>query len=134
MSKSDEVIGGIQGEVHVKTPGLYQVPKLRNFNFCCCTVCFLGGSGGGGGGGWDDAGVLGGGPRENPRSLASPKAEKKFAGNFSTDGPTDRVTYTSRWSRLKITELKPIALTCTTESDSEFVMSLDIELISKLAT
>ena len=39
---------GFWGEVHAKTPGLYQVPKLRNFNFCCCTVCFLGGGSRGG--------------------------------------------------------------------------------------
>ena len=29
--------------VRKKIPGLYEVPKLRNLNFCCCTVCFLGG-------------------------------------------------------------------------------------------
>ena len=43
MSKSDEVIGGVQGEVHTKTPGLYQAPKLRNLIFYFCTVCFGGG-------------------------------------------------------------------------------------------
>ena len=30
-------------DVLTKTPGLYQVPKLRNLNFCFCTVCFQGG-------------------------------------------------------------------------------------------
>ena len=30
---------------------------------------------GGGGRSWDDAGVLGEGPRKNPRSLSSPKLE-----------------------------------------------------------
>ena len=29
-------------EVLAKIPGLYEVLRLRNFNFCCCTVCFLG--------------------------------------------------------------------------------------------
>ena len=31
-------------EVLSKTPGLYQVPKLKILNFCFCTVCFQGGS------------------------------------------------------------------------------------------
>ena len=37
-------------EVLTKIPVLYEVPKLRNLNFCCCTVCFLGRDSGGGGG------------------------------------------------------------------------------------
>ena len=40
-------------KVLTKIPSLYEVPELRNLNFCCCTVCFLGttyqGSWGGGG-------------------------------------------------------------------------------------
>merc|ERR1712030_201154 len=50
---------------------------------------------------WDHRGVLGGGPRENPRSLSSPKAEKFESGKKLTDGPTDRPTYNT-WSWLKI--------------------------------
>ena len=54
--------GGFHMKVLAKTPGLYQVPKLRNATTTTTT--------------WDHTGVLGGGPRENPRSLSSPKAEK----------------------------------------------------------
>ena len=32
-------------EALTKIPSLYEVPKLRNLNFCCCTVCFQGGVG-----------------------------------------------------------------------------------------
>ena len=99
---------GFQREVLAKTLGLYQVPKLRNLNFCCCTVCFLC-LGGSGGGGWGfqrrkDYGleVL----AKTPGLYQVPKLRnfhlKKVDGR--TDGPTDRVTYTSRWLRLKITK------------------------------
>ena len=46
------------------------------------------------------------GPRENPRSLSSPKAEKFESGKNGHVGgvmaSTDRVSYTIRWSRIKI--------------------------------
>ena len=32
-------------EILVKTPGLYQVLKMTNLNFCCCTLHLRGGSG-----------------------------------------------------------------------------------------
>ena len=37
-------------------------------------------------------GVPGGGPRENPRSVSSPKAEKFLAVKIVTDRPTDGQT------------------------------------------
>ena len=63
---------------------------------------------------YDHGGIPEGGPRENPRSLSSPKAEKfefDFFWTFWTeggteggtdDGRTDGVTYTIRWSRIKM--------------------------------
>ena len=45
-----------------------------------------GGVWGGSGASWGDARVLGGGPRENRRSLSSPKAEKFEYGKILTDG------------------------------------------------
>ena len=97
-------IGSIQQEVHAKTPGLYQVPKLRNLNFCFCTVCF--------GGGvspttWDHQGDPGGGPRENPKSLSSPKAEKYYLTN------ADKIVFmTLRFMRLGRYPLGDLASTC----------------------
>ena len=41
------------------------------------------------------------GSRENPRYLSSPKAEKFATEKLWTDRPTDIVTYTIRWSRIK---------------------------------
>ena len=41
-------------EVLSKTPGLYQVPKLKILIFCLCTVYFF--VGGGGGQSWEDYG------------------------------------------------------------------------------
>ena len=33
-------VARFRDEVHTKTPGLYQVPMLRNLNFYFCPVCF----------------------------------------------------------------------------------------------
>ena len=87
-------------KVLAKTPGLYQVPKLRNAttttatttttttntntNTTTTTTTTTT---------WVPWGDPGGGPRENPRSLSSPKAEKiefEFLGEFFL--PTDRRT------------------------------------------
>ena len=54
-----EVIGTFLVEVTEETPGLYLVPELRNFIYIY--IYPMGGSGGG--------------PRENPMSLSSPRAE-----------------------------------------------------------
>ena len=63
----------------MKTQGLYQVLKLRHTtttiastttNTTTCTNTTTNTTS------WDHRGVPGGGPRENPRSLSSPKAEK----------------------------------------------------------
>ena len=68
------------------------------------------GEGGLGGkvGGWEIKWVPGGGPRENPRSLSSPKAEKFLAVKIidgptdgRTDGPTEGLILSAR-SRIKI--------------------------------
>ena len=53
--------GGFHMKVLAKTPGLYQVPKLRNTTTTTTTI--------GGHGGFQK-----GDPRENTRSLSSPKA------------------------------------------------------------
>ena len=49
---------------------------------------------------WGDAGVLGGGPRENPMSLSSPNAEKFLAKKKLTDRPTEGLILSAR-SRIK---------------------------------
>ena len=71
-------------EVLVKTPGLYEVPKLRNTTTTTATTTTTTNT-------WDHWHIPVGGPRENPRSLSSPKAEKfefDFFLYFSTDGQT----------------------------------------------
>merc|ERR1712105_572121 len=94
--------------VSLRKPHVYLVPELRYPCHCCCLPCHCppprrrpphhrhhhhhGG-------------IPEGGPRENPRSLSSPKAEKfefDFFWIYWTEGGTDGVTYTIRWSRIKI--------------------------------
>ena len=71
-------------KVYEKTPSFYQVPKLRNLNFCCYTLCFWGMLGTGCVKGvWEDQrgcqrleGLRAWDPHKNPRSLLSSKAVK----------------------------------------------------------
>ena len=69
-------------EVLAKTPGLYQLLKLRNTTTTTATTTTTTT--------WDHRGDPGGGPRENPRSLLSPKAEEFATEKLWTDRPTDR--------------------------------------------
>ena len=77
-----------------KTPCLYQVPKLRNLNLCFCTVCSFFFWGRGSSSSWGRWPWRPWCPRENPRSLSSPKADKFDILKNSTDRPTNRGTYT----------------------------------------
>merc|ERR1712030_34006 len=88
------IVGGILGEVHAKAPGLYQVPMLRNLNFCFCTVCSRGG-------GPPPPGIVGGIQGEvlakTPGLYQVPKLrnlrQKNFGHFLGTDRPTDRPTW-----------------------------------------
>ena len=64
-------MGGFQGEVQVKTPGLYQVPKLRNTTTTTATntTTTTTNTNTTSTNTQNHRQVPGGGPRENPRSL-----------------------------------------------------------------
>ena len=70
-------------KVLTKTPGLYQVPKLRNSTTTTATTTTTTTTT------WDYGGVPYEGPRENPKSLSRTKAENFEFQFFGTEGGMD---------------------------------------------